>query len=321
MYIARDANGILVPIGQATADKQYFCPVCGGEVRIKDGSINAKHFAHISLGECDDFSHDMSEWHRSWQEKFPVENREVVVDNGEERHRADVLIGKYVIEFQHSSISVDEVWRRNDFYISAGYNVIWVFDVIDEYENEYIIEKDDGDSLYTWKYANKALSAIIPQNNNSVSVILQFTEGDGKHDPWLVMVDWAITDDWDTANYKRFIIDDFFSPDLFSENGLEYIMLNKRKRFQKLLRENRPYQPKCGRKVKGNPQSWYKCEKTGNWHNQGCESCPHNLIREYRHKTDYAKGGLYFYCCYPRVMHDIGHSLLPDHERVPTIVI
>lgn len=35
--------------------------------------------------------------------------------------RADILMGGYVIEFQHSPISAGEFERRNKFYTRAGY--------------------------------------------------------------------------------------------------------------------------------------------------------------------------------------------------------
>lgn len=58
------------------ADKEceYFCPLCGGLVIPRQGEVNAWHFAHQT--SCvDDWKYDMSEWHRAWQERFPVEAR------------------------------------------------------------------------------------------------------------------------------------------------------------------------------------------------------------------------------------------------------
>ena len=48
---------------------------------------------------------------------------------------ADVLINGYVIEFQHSPISRDEIKERNEFYTNCGYKVIWVFDANDKIKN------------------------------------------------------------------------------------------------------------------------------------------------------------------------------------------
>ena len=104
--------------------------MCNGELRVKEGSVNIKHFSHISRSDCDDFTIDMSEWHRRWQEQFPIGNREVVIEYNGEKHRADVLAYGHVIEFQHSSIPLDEFHRRNDFYTAAGKKVIWILKLI-----------------------------------------------------------------------------------------------------------------------------------------------------------------------------------------------
>ena len=47
---------------------------------IKRGEIKRHHFAHKSIADCDTFTHDMSKWHINWQETFPEENREVVIE-------------------------------------------------------------------------------------------------------------------------------------------------------------------------------------------------------------------------------------------------
>ena len=60
----------------------------------------------------DDWKYDMSEWHRGWQSRFPENVREIVVEHRGECHRADILMGGYVIEFQHSPISAGEFERR-----------------------------------------------------------------------------------------------------------------------------------------------------------------------------------------------------------------
>lgn len=153
---------------------KYVCPICRGKLIVKNGHINAAHFAHESLNECDTFSSDMSEWHKAWQEIFPRRNREVVLERTLTnvqyegaarvyhfsnmtyekfieykestqrkeliiRHRADVLACGYAIEFQHSPISSKEFNERNWFYISCGYKVIWIFDFIEEYEDGRIM--------------------------------------------------------------------------------------------------------------------------------------------------------------------------------------
>lgn len=63
----------------------------------------------------------MTAWHKSWQDEFPIECREVKV--GE--HRADVLVDDFVIEFQHSSLPGPEIKAREQAYK----NLIWIIDV------------------------------------------------------------------------------------------------------------------------------------------------------------------------------------------------
>lgn len=164
-----------VSMGEKT---EFVCPVCNGELIVKNGRINASHFAHKSLEECDTFSSDMSEWHKAWQNIFPKRNQEVVLEKKltniqyegaarvhkfskmtyEEfmnykketapqyitvRHRADVVACGYVIEFQHSPISSREFNERNWFYTECGYKVVWIFDFTEEYVNKHIVCADE----------------------------------------------------------------------------------------------------------------------------------------------------------------------------------
>ena len=188
MFVAVDKDGNRV-YASADTDRSidYFCPVCGGKVRLrswKTENLNVPHFAHVNKDECtDDFTADMSEWHRAWQELFPIKNREVVITHGEEKHRADVLCYGTVIEFQHSTISEAEFWRRNNFYTSAGYKVVWLFDLSDMRQSDkdlltarlfYHIE-DNGRS-WDWKYPWRMLSSFYPQKEKDISVFFQFDE-------------------------------------------------------------------------------------------------------------------------------------------------
>ena len=88
MYFANDSDGTRVYIYEAESNMKYFCPICGQEVIQRRGSINAHHYAHKANRNelCDDWTHDMSDWHRDWQSMFPKESREVVIQlNGVKR--------------------------------------------------------------------------------------------------------------------------------------------------------------------------------------------------------------------------------------------
>lgn len=232
MFVAQNESGKRIYALKSTdRNVEYYCPMCGGRVRLRAGDINAPHFSHISTKDCDDFTHDMSEWHRDWQMLFPEENREVVVDSKGEKHRADVLCYGTVIEFQHTPIAEAEFWRRNNFYTAAGYKVVWIFDLIEQYDwsaygRLYCIggcykqgtEQEVWES-FRWKHPWRFLRKFVPQEQSEIAVYFQFGPfvGDGK-DPtygYMERVTWVdpyITPSWgwfytsyEVANYADLV--------------------------------------------------------------------------------------------------------------------
>ena len=70
MLIANDKYGNRVSIENALSKGEYFCPVCGSPLIVKNkGKKKHPHYVHRNLMECD--WGDMSEWHIAWQERFP----------------------------------------------------------------------------------------------------------------------------------------------------------------------------------------------------------------------------------------------------------
>ena len=135
MFTALTSDKQRVSVECAATEESYFCPVCGNPVMVKAATSKniRKHFAHRRNCLCfDNWKHDMSDWHFDWQSMFPIENREVVVENDGIYHRADILINNTVIEFQHSPIQCSEFEERNYFYKNCGYRVIWLFDATDK---------------------------------------------------------------------------------------------------------------------------------------------------------------------------------------------
>lgn len=315
MRFALDSENRRIHATAANKTQEYFCPICHGRVTPRQGEINVWHFAHQS--SCTDvWSYDMSEWHRSWQERFPEEQREVVVKHNGKSHRADILIGNYVIEFQHSKISAGEFEERNAFYTSAGNKVIWVFDEVEARQTERIDDGDDSNE-YIWRWPNRSISSVIPQESKNVAIIFQFAEADDEiEDPWLVKIEKAVLRYGlygKFANYGWFFCDEEFAPDLFSEEGLQEIFLNKQQRFEAFLNKHRPFQLKSW-KTSDSPINWRRCPKTEQWHNGACYRCPHNLINEHR-KTGYQRYEVFCYCCYPRVINkptESGHCYVDE---------
>lgn len=175
MFIALDKKNERISIENANNSQEYFCPICKEKLIIKAASSDniRTYFSHIHKCE-DDFDHDMSEWHWNWQQQFPEQNREIVVEKNGVKHRADVLINDTVIEFQHSQISSEEIKKRNDFYLSSGYNMVWVFDVDGKIKSIFNESIDPYVCLYDelcWKKKNLQFKEKMPPE---VKVFFQY---------------------------------------------------------------------------------------------------------------------------------------------------
>ena len=136
MYIALNNNFIRTHIDEASSSEEYFCPFCKAPLDLRRGDIRRHHFAHAKHHLCTDtWSRDRNEndsiWHKKWQEIFPIDNQEIPLRLGDIKHRADVMVERTVLEFQHSPLSSEKFSDRNTFYAGLGHKVIWVFDFMD----------------------------------------------------------------------------------------------------------------------------------------------------------------------------------------------
>ena len=120
---------------------------------VKAGTERAHHFSHFPNCECRDSwngHYDMSDWHYDWQNQFPPENQEVVVQCDEIQHRADILTDRTVVEFQHSPLSSGQFNDRNVFYHNnIGYKVVWLYDMREDYDNGQITESTANRFLWS----------------------------------------------------------------------------------------------------------------------------------------------------------------------------
>lgn len=178
MFIAKDKEGNKIAIEEAVRGGEYFCPICGGAVIVKAKNSEAvrEHFAHKNKTECDSWNYDMSDWHRAWQNYFPKECQEVVVQKDGIKHRADVLINNTVIEFQHSPIAAEEIAERNRFYTECGHKVVWVFDAEGKIKNKNAaVDTIDpilcAETDLCWKRPKREFSIKTPEN---VTIYLQY---------------------------------------------------------------------------------------------------------------------------------------------------
>lgn len=173
MLYANDINDNRVYIADIQQGQSYYCPLCGQELIIKQGTKKIHHFAHKSLKDCDTWSEGMSDWHLEWQQRFTHKNKdlaEVVLAVNGEKHRADIMVNSLVIEFQHSPISQDEFNKRNEFY-GKDNNVVWVFDVRDKH---ITYKRNNKNNKYycTWKWA----SMTEYKYNDTIDVYMQVSD-------------------------------------------------------------------------------------------------------------------------------------------------
>jgi hypothetical protein len=142
MQLAIQGQERVEPFPQGIA----WCPQCYSEVIAKCGSIMAWHWSH-QANDCDSWSEPESQWHISRKNIFPKEWQEVVIGH----HRADIKTPTKVVEFQSSSISPEEIRKREDYY---G-DMIWVLKGEDFTENFDI--RDRGNySSFRWKHPRKS---------------------------------------------------------------------------------------------------------------------------------------------------------------------
>jgi len=113
------------------------CPCCNKETVAKCGSKRLHHWAHKSMKHCDDWWENETEWHRKWKSFFPKEWQEVVLFDNKtgEKHIADVKTDNgFVLEFQNSPMSLNELESRENFYKK----MLWIING-DKFKHKFYI--------------------------------------------------------------------------------------------------------------------------------------------------------------------------------------
>jgi len=131
--------------GEKITIEQYYkgmtaCCKNGHPLVGAQGIKNQWHFRHL---HSTDVLNPLSEWHCEWQTHF----KHTEIKYPTIRRRADIVEGKYVVEIQHSSITLEEVEQRNTDYTSIGKEVIWIVDGTDIQVNGNVLTIDS-----LWKY-------------------------------------------------------------------------------------------------------------------------------------------------------------------------
>ena len=111
------------------------------------------HWAHDV--PCTIVGEPETAWHRSLKEMFPAECREIVRGN----HRADVLSGTVVYEFQRKPLEPSEYTERTHFWRRQGFTVRWVFYHADNPET-FVKREQQGFSTFRWKWPKRRLATV-----------------------------------------------------------------------------------------------------------------------------------------------------------------
>jgi competence CoiA-like predicted nuclease len=141
---------------KARPEQRGTCPNCNHEVIAKCGEINIWHWAHLPSVECDSWAECESAWHLLWKSYFPPEFVEVPIIKGGKRHVADIRTRSgLIIELQASSLSVEEIREREQFYT----NMLWVFDVNEPMRDGRLKIRDKGEyQTFRWYNPRKHIA-------------------------------------------------------------------------------------------------------------------------------------------------------------------
>lgn len=313
MQFAIDENGNRIGAYNAEPISKYRCPECKGTVIPKvKGDFRIPHFAHWGCECTDNWHYDMSDWHMRMQEYFDEEYREIVCDNGRSTHRADILKDGVVLEFQHSPISVDEFNDRNNFYISLGYKVVWVFDVEEQIDNEqlYFEKTNDSRIQMRWKYPLHVLKCCpkLSEYDHYFALFLHWPhDEDEEGEETIEKVIWSTKDDNGEQDLKRIIISSYYYS--ISKNmNLSELFVSRKDYLKERLENVKPYNiKKIG--IKGFPKDSYVCPRRSNsfglkaFSEIGCHYCKYCGALEETGRGEYGKN-YNVYCCYPKQVNE-----------------
>lgn len=124
-------NGKLISHFNALKGINYQCPECSSFVRIKTGTYRHPHFFHLKPNRMCHLA-NKGEIHLFLQKYL----KEILREEDPEMEKHFPSIGrvadiacmktKKIFEVQYSAISLNEVKRRCQDYLSLGYQVIWI---------------------------------------------------------------------------------------------------------------------------------------------------------------------------------------------------
>jgi hypothetical protein len=152
---------------------KYNCICCNEKMVFVNGSeLRNCHFRHYPKSKClinndkEYIENKKSTFHYNWQKLFPNQNIEIYFNENDKKHIADIYLenannnDKLVIEIQHSPISHDKILERTNFYKQNGRELLWIFDIENNFGIEKIVTHDVNNTII--KFKNKIYFDTIP---------------------------------------------------------------------------------------------------------------------------------------------------------------
>jgi len=135
LYAALQGSDVRISIDEYDASAhrgRITCPACSAPLTARRGALRVHHFAHRAGAACSDtWRPELTEWRRAWLARWARERVERRVVHNHTTRVADVITERgNVVLLQHSGITVDAVYEREDFFLAAtGRLPVWIFDV------------------------------------------------------------------------------------------------------------------------------------------------------------------------------------------------
>lgn len=132
-------NGVRLDIEDAQRAQHGSCPLCGSRLVAKKGPQKAHHWCHIGKNNlCDDWYQPKGPWHLYWQNKFPKEMQEVIIQKDSLKHIADIKTNMgIVLEVQYSPMTASEARKREEFYGT----MMWVVSMAERERHRNFLEE------------------------------------------------------------------------------------------------------------------------------------------------------------------------------------
>lgn len=293
MEVAFDKNNNFIYASDAIKGNEYFCPYCHENLILRKGKIVSPHYAHKVDSDCVETG-EMCEWHIRMQSYFSSEYREVVVEKDGKKHRADILKDNIVIEFQHSAISLDDFNERNNFYISLGYKVIWIFDSTEWWDSGKLSDSD-YDNLFNLKRPLKILQHGLISSKVSIC-FCDYTDG----------IDYVYNVYWHNYDWSLLGMDKLHnSIELSDDLNLEFLFYSTFDWKDYYLRNTKVR--RVYRRFTGHRKEEYMCPVSDTWA-RNCDIC--NCCKLYT----YNEKGAISYCEYERIK---GNGIKPNLNGKP----